>query len=152
MMMMMMMTVIVQFTDNDDVYHRLSRKSSHGATLLAIMELHKGFHLCFCIVYSLVGHNHHPYHHHHHHCYEDSLHCHKHSHQQRKDTVDIALAGQDHHYMKTSILSKISTIMIITTGDVLYILVGQEGESACVIEGVETREGLCSQMVSGIVL
>ena len=24
---------------------------------------------------------------------------------------------------------------------------GQEGESACVIEGVETREGLCSQMV-----
>merc|ERR1719447_965655 len=51
---------------------RLSRKSSHGATLLAIMELHKG--------------------------------------------------------------------------EVLYILVGQEGESACVIEGVETREGLCSQM------
>ena len=27
---------------------------------------------------------------------------------------------------------------------------GQEGESACVIEGVETREGLCSQMVSWI--
>ena len=26
-------------------------------------------------------------------------------------------------------------------------MVGQEGESACVIEGVETREGLCSQMV-----
>ena len=27
----------------------------------------------------------------------------------------------------------------------LYFLVGQEGESACVINGVETREGLCSQ-------
>ena len=36
----------------------------------------------------------------------------------------------------------------IVTGDTLYILVGQEGESACVIDGVETREGLCSQMVS----
>ena len=33
-------------------------------------------------------------------------------------------------------------------GDVLYILVGQEGESACVHNGVETREGLCSQMVN----
>ena len=54
--------------------------------------------------------------------------------------------------MKTSILNKILTIMIKTTGEVLYILVGQEGESACVIEGVETREGLCSQMVSGIML
>ena len=54
--------------------------------------------------------------------------------------------------MNTSILNKISTIMIKTTGEVLYILVGQEGESACVIEGVETREGLCSQMVSGIML
>ena len=52
--------------------------------------------------------------------------------------------------MYWSILNKISTIMIITTGEVLYILVGQEGESACVIEGVETREGLCSQMVSWI--
>ena len=51
----------------DDVYHRLSRKSSHGATLLAIMELHKGFHLCFCTVYSLVGHNHHHQHGHHNH-------------------------------------------------------------------------------------
>lgn len=33
------------------------------------------------------------------------------------------------------------------SGDVLYVLVGQEGESACVHNGVETREGLCSQMV-----
>ena len=39
----MMMMVMIQSSDNDDVYHRLSRKSSHGATLLAIMELHKGF-------------------------------------------------------------------------------------------------------------
>ena len=33
------------------------------------------------------------------------------------------------------------------SGDVLYVLAGQEGESACVHNGVETREGLCSQMV-----
>ena len=35
----------------------------------------------------------------------------------------------------------------LTKGEVLYVLVGQEGESACVHNGVETREGLCSQMV-----
>ena len=33
-------------------------------------------------------------------------------------------------------------------GDILYVLVGQEGESACVHNGVETREGLCSKMVN----
>ena len=36
---------------------------------------------------------------------------------------------------------------IFFPGDILYVLVGQEGESACVHNGVETREGLCSQMV-----
>ena len=40
----------------------------------------------------------------------------------------------------------------IHAGDTLFILVGLEGESACVIDGVETREGLCSQMVRAGVL
>ena len=41
----------------------------------------------------------------------------------------------------------ITVVIKLTKGDVLYVLVGQEGESACVHNGVETREGLCSQMV-----
>ena len=38
-------------------------------------------------------------------------------------------------------------LSFVVAGDILYVLVGQEGESACVHNGVETREGLCSQMV-----
>jgi hypothetical protein len=36
-------------------------------------------------------------------------------------------------------------------GDRLFILVGQEGQSACVIQGVESRDGLCAMQVSSLV-
>lgn len=36
-------------------------------------------------------------------------------------------------------------------GDVLYVVVGQEGQSACVVQGVESKHGLCSfqEVLSG---
>jgi len=40
----------------------------------------------------------------------------------------------------------IKTLSVIS-GDRLFVLVGQEGQSACVIQGVESRDGLCAMQV-----
>ena len=58
-----------------------------------------------------------------------------------------ASCGHGRLSRKSSHGAVITVVIKLTKGDVLYVLVGQEGESACVHNGVETREGLCSQMV-----
>ena len=58
-----------------------------------------------------------------------------------------ASGGHGRLSRKSSHGAVITVVIKLTKGDVLYVLVGQEGESACVHNGVETREGLCSQMV-----
>ena len=44
---------------------------------------------------------------------------------------------------------------ILYLGERLFVLVGQEGQSACVIQGVESRDGLCAmqvQLVQGVIV
>jgi len=60
--------------------------------------------------------------------------------------VKGASGGHGRLSRKSSHGAMIKAIIKLRKGDILYILVGQEGESACVINGVEIREGLCSQM------
>merc|ERR1719323_1848555 len=57
-----------------------------------------------------------------------------------------ASGGHGRLSRKSSHAAVVTAIIKLNKGEVLYVLVGQEGESACVHNGVETREGLCSQM------
>merc|ERR1719336_2380443 len=57
-----------------------------------------------------------------------------------------ASGGHGRLSRKSSHGAVVTAIIELTKGDIIYVLVGQEGESACVHNGVETREGLCSQM------
>merc|ERR1719336_2798477 len=60
--------------------------------------------------------------------------------------VKGASGGHGRLSRKSSHGAVVTAIIQLSKGDILYVLVGQEGESACVHNGVETREGLCSQV------